>query len=238
MFLLAKYNTQTTFVFPVVKRAAVDLAVSADWTPATGDTKLSKDGAAVANTTNNPTAVSGTGSALWALTLTAAELQAGEVVVQIVDAATKAVEDQVLRIYTYGNASAKIPFDFSDTVRAGLTALPNAAAAATGGLPTVDSTGAVKTQATLRKNQAVNNFEFLMTDSTNHNPATGKTVTVTRSIDGAAFAAGTIGSVTEVAYGIYSVNLPAADLNGTVVTLRCTAAGCDDLDITLMLEPA
>lgn len=113
MFLLAKYNTQTTFVFSVVKRGVVDLAVSADWTPATGDTKVSKDGGNVANTSNNPAAVGGTGSALWSLTLTATELSAAEVVVQIVDSATKAIEDQVLRIYTYGNASAKIPFDLS-----------------------------------------------------------------------------------------------------------------------------
>lgn len=134
MFLLAKYNTQTTFVFPVVKRAVVDLAVSADWTPATGDTKVSKDGGNVANTTNNPAAVGGTGSALWSLTLTATELSAAEVVVQIVDSATKAIEDQVLRIYTFGNSGAKIPFDFSDTVRAGLTGIANAAAGASGGL--------------------------------------------------------------------------------------------------------
>jgi hypothetical protein len=113
MYLLAKYNTQTTFIFPVVKRAVVDLAVSADWTPATGDTKVSKDGGNVANTTNNPAAVGGTGSALWSITLTATELSAAEVVVQIVDSATKAIEDQVIRIYTYGNASAKFVSDYS-----------------------------------------------------------------------------------------------------------------------------
>jgi len=113
MYLLAKYNTQTTFTFPVVKRAVVDLAVSADWTPATGDTKVSKDGGNVANTTNNPAAVGGTGSALWSITLTATELSAAEVVVQIVDSATKAIEDQVIRIYTYGNASAKFVSDYS-----------------------------------------------------------------------------------------------------------------------------
>jgi hypothetical protein len=118
MFLLAKYGVQTTFRFPMVKRGVVDLAATADWTPATGDTKISKDGGNVANTTNNPAAVGGTGSVLWTLTLTAAELTAGEVQVQIVDSATKAVEDTVLNIYTYGNASAKIVEDFG-------TAIPN-----------------------------------------------------------------------------------------------------------------
>lgn len=121
MFLLAKYGVQTSFRFAVVKRHAVDLAASGDWTPATGDTKISKDGGNVANTSNNPSAVGGTGSVLWSITLTAAELQAAEVVIQIVDSATKAIEDQTLVIYTYGHASAKIRADLSDSVWLGLT---------------------------------------------------------------------------------------------------------------------
>jgi hypothetical protein len=135
-FYLAKYNTGTTISFPMIKRAVVDFAVTGDWTPATGDTKVSKDQAAFANSTNNPAAVSGTGSAGWSLALTATELSCAELSIQIVDSATKAVEDQWLTVYTYGNASAKFPVDFSDVVRLGLTALPNAAAEAAGGLYT------------------------------------------------------------------------------------------------------
>jgi VCBS repeat-containing protein len=134
MFFWAKYGVQTTFRFPIPKRGVVDLAATADWTPATGDTKVSKDGGAVANTTNNPAAVTGTGSVTWGLTLTAAELTAAEIDIQIVDSATKAVEDQFLVIYTYGNASAKIATDMSDSVRMGLTALPNVAVEGAGGL--------------------------------------------------------------------------------------------------------
>lgn len=136
MFFWAKYGTETTFTFPILKRAVIDLAATADWTPATGDTKVSKDGGNVANTTNNPAAVGGTGSVLWTLTLTATELQAAVVDVQIVDSAAKTIEDQVIKIFTYGNASAKIVPDLSDIVRMGLTALPNAAAEASGGLYT------------------------------------------------------------------------------------------------------
>ena len=153
------------------------------------------------------------------------------------DSATKAVEDNVIRIYTYGNASAKFPVDFSDTVRMGLTALPNAAAAASGGLPTVDSANSVKIQTASKKNQALAKFEFMMTDSTNHAPATGKTVTATRSIDGGAFAAGTISAVTEVSAGVYYVDLAAGDTNGNVVTYRFTASGCDDTFVTMTFEP-
>ena len=101
----------------------------------------------------------------------------------------------------------------------------------------IDSTGNVAIQARLKKNVALSNFHFMMTDSTTHNPVTGKTVTVTRLLDNGSFAAGTIGSVTEVASGIYRVDLPAADVNGNVVTLRATASGCDDLVVTLLMEP-
>lgn len=136
MILWAKYGTQTSFTFPMVKRGVVDLAATGDWTPATGDTKVSKDGGNFANTTNDPSAVGGTGSIGWTITLTATELTAAVIDVQIVDSATKAVEDQYLKIYTYGNASAKIAADLSDAVRLGLTSLPNANAEAAGGLIT------------------------------------------------------------------------------------------------------
>src|SRR5690242_16692102 len=134
--LLAKYNTQTAFTFTMIKRGVVDLAASADWTPATGDTKISKDGGNVANTTNNPAAVGGTGSVLWTLTLTATELSAAIADVQIVDSATKAVEDQGIKVYTFGNASAKFQIDYSDVVRFGLTAMPNVASGSAGAIIT------------------------------------------------------------------------------------------------------
>lgn len=134
MYLWAKYGTQTDIRFAMVKRGVVDLAATADWTPATGDTKVSKDGGSYANTTNNPAAVGGTGSIGWKLTLSATELQAAEVNVQIVDSATKAVEDQFLTVYTYGNASAKIQPDLSDIIRMGLTAMPAVASGSAGAL--------------------------------------------------------------------------------------------------------
>jgi hypothetical protein len=136
MYLLCKYNTQTAIRFAMVKRAVVDLAATADWTPATGDTKISKDGGNFANTTNNPAATGGTGSVGWTLTLTATELSCAEANVQIVDSATKAVEDQWLNVYTYGNASAKFLIDYSDAVRFGLTALPNVASGSAGAIIT------------------------------------------------------------------------------------------------------
>lgn len=99
------------------------------------------------------------------------------------------------------------------------------------------SSGRVALQAGIRKNQALANFPFLMTDSTNHNPATGLTVTGTRSIDGAAFGAGTIANMTEVGTGVYQCDLGAGDLNGDTIALRFTATGADDLVVTLITEP-
>lgn len=130
-----------------------------------------------------------------------------------------------------------VDVDLEDSVRAGLTALPNAIAGSNGGLPLADASGSVKIQTSLKKNQALPNYHFLMTDSTTHSPATGLTVSASRALDSGAFSAGTLGSVVEVANGIYRIDLAAGDMNGTVITLRFTAAGADDLFVTLITEP-
>jgi len=96
---------------------------------------------------------------------------------------------------------------------------------------------AVAITSNCKKNQALSNFEFLMTDSITHAPATGKAVTVTRSIDNGAFAAGTLSAVTEISNGIYSVNFGSGDLNGNVIVLRATAAGCDDTFERIVTQP-
>lgn len=113
MELERKYNTATDIYFPLIKRGVTDFAVSADFTHSAGDTKISKDGGAAANTTNAPTAITMGNGAMWKLTLTATEMQAAKVMVTIVDTATKAVEDQMILITTYGNASAEHAFDRS-----------------------------------------------------------------------------------------------------------------------------
>ena len=133
---LRKYNAATHVYLPMVKRGVVDFAVSADWTPATGDVKVSIDGAAAANIGTLPAAITMGNGAMWDFTVAAGEVQGKKISVTVVDAATKAVEDQMFVIETYGNASAEYPPDLSDSVRLGLTSLPNAAAEAAGGLYT------------------------------------------------------------------------------------------------------
>jgi hypothetical protein len=196
MYFLAKYNTQTDIEFAMVKRGVVDLAGTADWTPATGDTKIIKDGANATNTTNNPAAIAGTGSVAWKLTLTATELSAARVQIQIVDSATKAVEDQFITVYTFGNASAKFPFDFSDQVRAGLTALPNAAAEAAGGLFT-RGTGAGQINQTANGMVDNNTVRWSGTAVATPNTA-GVPVVDTRSVVRVSTAQGTGNSTTAI----------------------------------------
>jgi|SRR5882672_882242 len=145
---LSKYGVARHIYVPVIKRAVVDFAVSADWTPAAGDVKISKDGGAAANVTNLPTAITMGNGAMWDFSLTATEMQAAQVMITVVDSATKAVEDQMFIIETYGNASAEHAVDLSDSVRAGLTALPNATPGAAGGVFIAGTNAAVTINGT------------------------------------------------------------------------------------------
>lgn len=70
----------------------------------------------------------------YSIIITATEMQAKEITVHVIDSATKVYLDKVMVIETYGNASALHGMDFDDAVRGGMTALPNAAADAAGGL--------------------------------------------------------------------------------------------------------
>lgn len=99
-----------------------------------------------------------------------------------------------------------------------------------------DEVGFVPLTSNIKKNTATNGFTFVMTDATTHAPKTALTVTATRSLDGAAFAACT-NSVTEVATGTYTINLSAADTNANHIMLRFTATGADDLNIAIITQP-
>ena len=134
--ILRKYGIATTVTIPLILKNS-NFAAAGDWTPATGDVKASKDDGAVASVGTLPVNVGGTGSVLWKFTFSATEMQAARVVCQCVDQTSpKAIADQAIILDTYGHASAQHAIDLDDGVRAGLTALPNAAAEAAGGLYT------------------------------------------------------------------------------------------------------
>lgn len=220
---MATYNTPKRgvahkFYIGLVDQANTKL-LKANPTIAAGDFQVSKDGGAFANLTTLPSAAPASGRAIM-IDLSATEMTADNVVVQCVDAAGAEWCDLFINLQTTARQIDDLAYP-----------------ATTGRSLLVDASGAVPNTTNLKKNQALANFAFLMTDSTSHSPATGKTVSVTRCIDSGTFGAGTLSAVTEVSNGQYRVDFAAADLNGNVVTLRATASGCDDLFMTLILEP-
>jgi hypothetical protein len=244
MDYLRKYNTATHLYLPLIKRGVVDFAVGADWTPAAGDVKVSIDGGAAANIGTLPTAIAMGNGAIWDFTLSAGETTGKKITVTVADAATKAVEDQSFSVVTFGNASAEYPPDLSDATALGLSRLDAAITSrmATFTLPTnfsslaITAGGRVAVQSNIVKNVALAKYPFMMTDATTHAPKTGVTVTATRSIDGGAFGACTNAPV-EIANGMYSIDLSAADLNGNTITVRFTGTGADDLDVVVVTTP-
>lgn len=132
---LRKYGVETTFVFELYEVDGVDLRV--DWVPAAADCEVMKDEGASTQCTNTATDEGST----YSIVLTATEMQAARLVLKVVDAATKAFLDKVIIIETYGHASAMHAMDLDDAVRGGMTALPNAAADAAGGLIISDAGG-------------------------------------------------------------------------------------------------
>lgn len=88
----------------------------------------------------------------------------------------------------------------------------------------------------IQKNTATNDIPMLLVDSTDHaTPKTGVSPTLTRSLDGAAFAAKDAGTtVAEIGTtGIYQIDAAAADLNGDIVVFKLSATGADDSFLTI-----
>ncbi len=113
---LRKYGVASTVRIALHKIATLGFAIAADYTHATGDTKISKNGGGAANITTAPAAVAMGNGALWEVALSAAELTAAQVVVTICDAVSgKAVEDSIIIIDTYGHASAALKGDLDAT---------------------------------------------------------------------------------------------------------------------------
>lgn len=120
MAFLSKYGVARTIRIPMIKFGVTGFARGSDWTPATGDVQISKDGGAFANIGTLPSAVDATTNAVvaeWAFPLTATEMQAAQIVVVVGDAVSgKAVEDQSFVIETYGHASGQHEFDLDTPI--------------------------------------------------------------------------------------------------------------------------
>lgn len=143
MAFLRKYGTGTgaDVIVPMIKRGVVDFAATADWTPASGDVKVSKDGGSEANIGTLPVINGTTG---WKFVFSDAELQCKSLTVRVVDSATKAVEDQFFIVETYGNASAMYPVDLSASVLpVNVTHFGGTAGTFTSGKPDVQAAASV-----------------------------------------------------------------------------------------------
>ena len=107
--------------------------------------------------------------------------------------------------------------DNQDATRFGLSALPNAAAAATGGLPTVDSSNAVKVQSGTGANQISLSGGLVTLAGVTHTGATIPTVTTT----------GTATNVTTV-NGLASGVITATSIAADAITAAKIADGAID----------
>lgn len=136
-----KYATATAvgthIRIPIYKAGSNDFATGGDWTPAAGDVKISKNSGAEANIATLPSYVNGA----WEFTLSIGELATKTLTVKVVDAATKAVDDQFFIVETFGHASAMYQWNPQDIVRLGLSGLPDAGPGTEGGLPLCDANG-------------------------------------------------------------------------------------------------
>jgi hypothetical protein len=225
-----KYGTQSDIRFSMVKRGVVDLAVSADWTPAAADSAISKDGGNLADTTNTVAVVS-SGTATrsgvdWKLTISATEAQAAEINIQIVDAATKAVEDQFLTVYTYGNASAKFAGDWSDIVRLGLTGLANAVPGAAGGL-LIAGTNTATTFAGVAASGATPATAGLTVTGGAASTTGGGVAAAAIVVTGGAGAASTNGAASGATFAGGGTNTVASTADGIKATGTSTGHGLD-----------
>jgi len=96
----------------------------------------------------------------------------------------------------------------------------------------IDASGKVVLQSptSLKKNTALAAFMFVMYDSTTHQPATGLTVSASRSLAGGAFGA-CANSPVEVGNGVYSISLAASDTNADVIAFLFTSTGADQTTV-------
>lgn len=105
------------------------------------------------------------------------------------------------------------------------------------GALSIDTSGNIKIQGSVKKNTALAGFQFYVALASDHvSPATGKSITATRSLNGGAFQA-CAAAATEIGAGWYTIDLAAGDLNGNTVALSFAAPASDTTVLTLVTQP-
>ncbi len=109
---LREYSTATvagkTIRIPILEAGIDDFATDSDWSPVLSDIQVSIDGGPQTDIGTVPVYTNGA----WEFTFTAAELTGKTIEVAVVDAATKAVDDVMIIIETFGSPSAMFPGAF------------------------------------------------------------------------------------------------------------------------------
>jgi len=218
-------NTAFRAVFPILD-ADGDLVTAASAL----DSEVSKDEGTFTDCSNEATEIA-TSSGMYYLDLTSTEMNADCVAV-IVKTSTSGAKTTVLVFYPQESGDIKVDVQswLATAVNADTAGYPSTTIKVGTGTGEINtSSGAVPIKGNVKKAVAFTKFSFMMTDSTNHAPATGKTVTATISKDGGAFASlNSADTVTEIGNGIYEVDLSSTDTNANNLILRFTASACDD----------
>lgn len=222
-----KYGTADTISFPLIAFSLTSYHTSVTSTMfAAGDVKIAKDFGDFTNATNTPAGVPAGTVAVF--TLTAAELQAKHIDVQIIDqTASKIWEDQMFQVETFGDTTAsQFGFDRSvNTVQASLTAAQTGVTVAT----VTDITNAVNASITSTSVvQSVTNTVSAsltaaqvgvtiatVTDITNAVNASITSTSVVQSVTNAVTITSTIPSETTTANAIWNTTQSAFGVAGT-----------------------
>jgi hypothetical protein len=107
----------------------------------------------------------------------------------------------------------------------------------TAGVVIIPITWANQLPPGVRRNTLLVGHQFPMYATGTMNRASGKTVTVTRSIDKAAYGAAANSPAEIGTTGMYAIDLAATDLNGGVISFIASAPGCDDTWWEIVTQP-
>lgn len=199
-----------TFYMALVSQADTD-TFKTSVTLATGDVKVSLDGAAFANVATLPTEIGTSG--VLSCHLSAAEMNADVVIVKFTDAAGSEWQDGLVTIYT-----TEATFD---------TIFPAAAAGASGGLPVLDSNLASAANVTYSAGVAVTSRLAQQSDL----PAAAPSVVEVDSQLSATHGAGLWGGANSGASAItYTVLVDGVPTAGIFCRMTTDAAGLVNVD--------
>lgn len=209
-----EYGTAATISFPIIEFSLTSFHNSVTTTIfAAGDVKIAQDYGDFTNTSTIPS--SGMGGTGVVLTLTAAELQAAHIDIQVIDqTATKVWEDQMIQIETFGDTTAsQFRFDrSSNTVQASLTAAQTGVTVAT----VTDVTNAVN--ASITSTSVVQSVTNTVQASLTANQ-TGVTVATVTDITNAVNASITSTSVVSSVTNTVPASLTANQAGVTIATV-------------------